>query len=101
MDLFAYAESYPVTAGFKVDGTSREAAQSINAAGLQAKVLTAFRRHGPMTADQCAVALNIDRLAVRPRCTELKELGKLRDSGQRRPNASGRSAVVWCVTSSG
>lgn len=89
-DLF----SYPNAAGFKRTDTSRAAAESINAAAIQAKVLNAFRRFGPMTADQCAIALNIDKGTIRPRCSELRRKGMLADTGVRRPNSSGKSAQV-------
>lgn len=94
MDLFSYHPAYPVSAGFKGTDTSRAAAETINASVLRGKVLDAYRRFGPMTADQCAEALRIDRLSIRPRCSELKRLGKLRDTGNRAPNDSGKSAVV-------
>lgn len=89
--------SYPVTAGYRQTDTSREAAERTDAAGLRAKVLQEFRRRGAMTADECAASLRLSILTVRPRCTELKALGKLADSGTRRPNASGRNAIVWRV----
>ena len=95
MNLFEYAESYPVTAGYKIDGTSREAAESIDAAGIRAKVLAALATHGPMTADECAERLRMDRLSIRPRFSELKADGKVRDTDLRRRNASNKNAIVW------
>lgn len=92
-DLF----SYPQTAGYKVDGTSKDAAESINAAGLRAKVLRWLEKRGNATADECAACLNLTPFSVRPRFTELKRLGKIAETGLRRPNASGRSATVWTV----
>lgn len=91
---FDFTASYPIAAGYKREGTSREAAESINVAALQAKVLKAYRLRGDMTPDECAEALNIDDGSIRPRCTELKNMGKLVDAGYRRPNKSGRSAAV-------
>ena len=89
-DLF----NYPTVAGFKAHGTSEEAARSIDAKKLQRLVLTELSK-APMTADEIADRLNIDKLSIRPRCSELKALGKIADSGMRRPNASGRSAAVF------
>lgn len=95
LDLMTAPPRYPQAAGWKANGTSRDAAESIDAAGLRGKVLAAIKSHGPLTADECAERLHMDRLSIRPRCTELRELGKLRDTGLRRPNASGRGAIVW------
>lgn len=50
-----------------------------------------------MTADECADALGMDRLTVRPRFTELKAAGLIRDTGVRRKNASGKAAKVWTL----
>lgn len=90
-DLFAY----PHTAGYRLTDTSYAAAQAIDAPTLRSKVLDVLARVGPLTADQCSVALSIDKLSIRPRLTELKALGKVIDSGQRRPNSSGKRAIVW------
>jgi hypothetical protein len=48
-----------------------------------------------MTADEVADFVGESLLTIRPRMTELKRLGLLRDTGARRANASGRQAVVW------
>ena len=34
-------------------------------------------------------------LAIRPRFSELRALGQITDTGARRINDSGRSAIVW------
>jgi predicted ArsR family transcriptional regulator len=100
MDLFQFAERYPNAPGYRQTETSKAAAESMKAdAGLiRSAVVAALQRHGPMTADQCAVALTLDKLSVRPRLSELRELGRVEDSGERRSNASGRSAIVWRLT---
>lgn len=59
------------------------------------QLIAAYVRRGPMTADEAAAAIGETVLAVRPRITELKQDGKLYDTGKRRANASGRSATVW------
>lgn len=97
MDLLDIMDlPYPQSPGFRNTDTSFEAAASINASGLRAKVLRVVAQ-APCTADEAASILDIDRLAIRPRLTELKALGKVRDTGERRPNASGRSAIVWAI----
>jgi predicted ArsR family transcriptional regulator len=98
LDIIADVERrYPVEAGFKRTDTSREAAERIDAKTLRAKVLATINLHGPLTADEAAARLNMSILSIRPRCTELRELGKLEDSGERRLNASGRKAIVWRI----
>jgi predicted HTH transcriptional regulator len=59
----------------------------------------ALDRFGPMTADQCANLLRIDKLSIRPRFSELAAQGKIIDTGERRPNQSGKRAIVWAVPS--
>ncbi|HEX8382434.1 MAG TPA: hypothetical protein VF592_03565 [Sphingomonas sp.] len=92
-DLFAY----PHRPGAKARDTSRAAGASMASvsSSLQAKVLDLFERSNGMTADECAGRLGISILSIRPRVTELVRLGRLRDSGGRRANGSGRSAIVW------
>lgn len=48
-----------------------------------------------LTADELAAKLDLDRWTIQPRTTELKRKGLIRDSGQRRPNSTGKQAVVW------
>lgn len=88
-DLFRYSAG-------KTD-TSIAARGAINAAALREQSLDAIRSAGEigLTADETADRLRVDRLSIRPRCTELKVCGFIRDSGQRRLNASGKRAIVW------
>lgn len=93
-DLFTYGyDIYPTVAGFKVAGTSQEAAASVDAKTLQRLVLTELRK-GPGTPDEIAERLRIDKLSIRPRCSELKAQGRVVDTGDRRRNANGKSAAV-------
>ena len=93
-DLF----SYPTTAGYKDGTTSKAAAESMakTLPRLRAMVKGAFKQ-GPATADEIAATLDISRLAVRPRVTELAKQGIIAETGERRPNESGRSAKVWAL----
>ena len=95
LDIINAPGRYPYEAGFKRTDTSREAAEKVDAATLRGKVLATIGREGPLTADEVAAKLRLSILSVRPRCTELRELGKLEDSGIRRANVSGRRAIVW------
>lgn len=91
--------SYPYHPGARDTDTSRDAAEAMqpHAARLQGMVMDAIASAGAvgMTAEECARALNIDRAAAQPRTTELRKLGRIRDSGVRRRNRSGKSAIVW------
>jgi hypothetical protein len=93
-DLFTHAERYPQVAGYKAEGTSREAAESIDAKGLRAIVLREITRC-PGTPDEIAARLGLSVLSTRPRCSELAALNLIEDSGERRFNASGRRATVF------
>lgn len=94
-DLF----TYPSAPGAQNRDTSRDAAEKVapEAAQLRARVLAVLERSNGLTADETAGRLGLSILSIRPRCTELSRLGKIRDSGHRRANASGRSAIVWAA----
>ena len=100
-DLFrtvqgALVPRYPETPGFRRAGTSQEAANAVRsqAATLRERVLAALRRR-PSTADELARFLGEAPFSIRPRVTELSKPGRIVDSGERRPNESGRMAIVW------
>jgi predicted ArsR family transcriptional regulator len=96
MDLFEY---YPAKPGFKARDTAQEAAEKIapKAARLQGLCLDALRLHGALTADEAADAMQIDKLSIRPRFSELAAVGKIVDTGERRANDSGKRAIVWRI----
>jgi predicted ArsR family transcriptional regulator len=81
---------------YKEDGTSKDAAEAMatRAPVLHDKVLAALRL-APKTADEIALFIGESVLAVRPRVSELNRSKVIEKNGERRPNASGRSAYVW------
>lgn len=89
--------NYPSSPGFKKFGTSEEAARSMkqSASSLQQKIIRLLQVEGSTTADICAEKLGVDRLAIRPRFTELAKLGIIRETGEKRKNKSGRMASVY------
>lgn len=108
MDLFAYrAPHYPASPGYRGIDTSIAAAKAIapKLGQLQALALGAIRAAGPtgLTADELAARLGHDRWSIQPRTSELRHLGKIVDSGQRRKNCTGKSAIVWiaCANADG
>ncbi|QQV76503.1 hypothetical protein H5J25_13720 [Sphingomonas aliaeris] len=92
-DLFRY----PHAPGAQDRDTSRDAADAaaVTAPMLRAQALAVVERSNGLTADEVAGRLGLSILSIRPRLTELSRLGKVRDSGQRRKNASGKRAIVW------
>jgi DNA-directed RNA polymerase specialized sigma24 family protein len=91
--------TYPDHPGAQDTDTSREAAEAIEPVSgrLRRTVHAAIVRAGEhgLTTNECADALGIDKGSIQPRTSELQVLGKIKDSGLRRPNASGKRAIVW------
>lgn len=91
--------TYPSVPGFKVPGTSQEAAEAVKptAATLRQACLDVLTSWGEQTADEVATFLGESVLSVRPRIAELHALKLIEKTGERRKNASGMSATVWRV----
>jgi len=91
------ASPYPDRPGAQDRETSREAADVMaeTAPLLRTRALGVLERSNGLTADEVAGRLGLSILSIRPRLTELSRLGKVRDSGERRFNVSGRRAIVW------
>ena len=87
---------YPSHSGFKARQTSIDAAQQVSekAPTLRAQVFKLLQAQ-PLTADQVAAVLGRSILSIRPRLSELAANNLIQDSGLRRPNASGKKAIVW------
>jgi predicted ArsR family transcriptional regulator len=92
-DLFRY----PYAPGAQDRDTSCAAADATarTAPVLRQMALDVLERSNGLTADEVAGKLGMSILSIRPRITELSRLNKVRDSGKRRRNASGRQAIVW------
>lgn len=66
-----------------------------SAASLREAVVTVLTKNARgLTADEIALRLGSTPFAIRPRVTELKQAGRVVDTGARRSNLSGRSAIV-------
>ena len=87
---------YPNQPGWKAQDTSRRAAKAIRsrAVTLRDRTLDALCKCA-MTADEVAAYLDEAVLAIRPRLSELGKQGLITDTGARRLNSSGKSAIVW------
>jgi hypothetical protein len=90
---------YPNAPGHRNIDTSVAAANALapKLGRLQRMTLEAIKNAGwhGHTADELAAALEMDRWSIQPRTSELRRKGLIRDSGQRRPNNSGKLAIVW------
>lgn len=97
-DLFGHS---PNTPGHRGVDTSVEAAKDIapHTGRLQSLVLAAIRDAGAYgrTTNEIADHLEISRDSIQPRTSELRKNRVIVDSGQRRKNANGKSAIVWTL----
>jgi len=94
-------DHYPNALGYKKAGTSEMAAHGMRdrAGVLKDLVLARLRQFpGGLTADELAEHLGASILSVRPRCSELIAAGKIKASGNRRKNHSGKSADVLIIS---
>ena len=91
--------TYPYAPGFKVGGTSEQAATRIApVAPTLEKLVLAELGNGPGTPDEIAARIGKSILSVRPRISVLLRLGKIRATSERRKNTSGASANVDALT---
>ena len=92
-------QAYPATPAAGRTDTSAEAAEMLapSVETIRAQVFEYIRNTTDgATADEAADDLGLSILTVRPRFTELKRLGQIVDSEQRRRNwRSNRTAIVW------
>ena len=91
--------TYPDAPGHRNVETSIAAAAALapKLGRLQRMAETAIREAGwlGLTADELAELLGMDRWSIQPRTSELRRKGLIRDSGRRRPNSTGKQAIVW------
>jgi hypothetical protein len=90
---------YPDAPGHRHVETSIAAASALapTLGRLQRLAETTIRDAGQkgLTADELAARLQMDRWSIQPRTSELRRKGLIRDSGLRRPNTTGKQAIVW------
>jgi hypothetical protein len=91
--------TYPDRPGFKEKGGASEDAANALAPMLkknQAETLAAFERAArPMTADELADFMGRTIVQIRPRVSELRRLGKIIPTGERRKSSFGQPSAVW------
>jgi len=93
--------NYPDNPGYKGQLTSKAAAETKKSTKVldQQRVVEALRASdGGLTADEVAAVHGEVFLKYRPRFSELRKLGKIQDTGERRPSALGNAQIVWRLT---
>ncbi len=88
--------TYPASPGFAPTDTSRAAADKIEpvAGTLQAEVYDRIKAW-PSTCEEVEIALELSHQTASARIRELALYELIEDSGARRRNHSGRTAIVW------
>ena len=74
--------------------TSHDAAK-FDTSFLQQQVLFTLLKEGPLTSEEVSEILQINLVSISPRFRPLVEKGFVIDTGERRKNKSGRSAILW------
>lgn len=100
LDMFTRSlkPKYPNAPGYRNRDTSLAAAKAIEPEHTRLKRLSlAAIQVSPRTADEVASLLERTPFSIRPRVAELAKAGLIVDSGYRRRNESGKSAIVWRV----
>jgi predicted ArsR family transcriptional regulator len=91
---------YPDAPGHRGVDTSVEAAATVDANYLRGLVLRCLESHIELSPDECAAALGLSVLSIRPRFTELLKKRLIERTGRRAKNASGKSAHVCRIATS-
>lgn len=83
--------------------TSREAYDSLNSielAVIYVKIIEALKVLGSATSEQVATHLTMDHSKIWKRYSELERMNKIRKTGYKLRNKSGRSAFSYCLCDS-
>ena len=76
--------------------TSKQSAAAVNVTELQQRVIDVMALlGGDATIKEVAAKSGLAEVSVSPRFKPLRAMGMIRDSGRRRKNVGGRSAIVW------
>ncbi len=97
-------DRYPRHPGSKgMDGTSQDAADAITptVAHLRHLALITLARLGTATVLEAVAAAGVARESLQPRFSELRRMGLVRATGERRRNPSGKAAAVLTLTMAG
>lgn len=89
-----FARTHARTADIDTSHDAAESAES-TATRHKAMVYAALKMHGPQTSEQIADRTGLQHAQAWRRVSDLRNDGEVIDSGERRPNKSGRQAAVW------
>lgn len=98
------SNAYPTIAGSKGrDGTSQGAAKAIQprVAHLRSRAMESLASLGSATVLEAIAAAGATRESLQPRFSELRNLGLVEATGERRRNPSGKWAAVLALTDEG
>lgn len=98
------ADRYPLTPGAKgQDGTSQAAGEAMAPAvsHLRHTALHTLARLVEATPLESCAAADLPRETLQPRFSELRAMGMIEATGERRRNPSGHSAAVLRLTEKG
>ncbi len=98
LTIHSAREIYPNKAGYKDNDCSKEAASKINRTlrARQEEVLNVLKTHSNgLSSEQIASLIGRPSLSIKPRLSELKELGLVRKSGRRGKTELGGACTIW------
>lgn len=77
--------------------TSHEAAERVKefAAGHHKMILDCLKEHGPLSPDQIATRIRLDKFQICRRLPELEKSGHAEPTGETRLSATGRKERIW------
>jgi len=86
--------------GYQHQETSLKAAEEIThkAPTIREQVYDAVKEKGLASPEQVAEIINRPDCSVKPRFTELKNLGLIEDSGKRCKTRYNKTAILWQIT---
>ena len=97
-DLFT--AQYPDAPGYRTAGPSEEAAAAMRGrcVTIRRMILDLLRQHpAGLTTDEALAHLELSRPTGQPRFSELRRMGEIVATDERRRNASGMTATVWKI----
>lgn len=83
--------------------TERTAARKVapRVVGRRLEALGVLARLGKASGSDIASTAGLSILSIRPRLTELQEMGLIEDTNSRKENAWGNPEIVWTITEEG